>query len=371
MARVRPVEEQDSASGLTTLFRGSVVVALLLLFCYVASTVVITFVVAVIFAYILEPFVALLERGRLPRLLAILLAIVSSLALIGLLGYFLYVQVGGFQQDFPKYRHEVENLVGAVRRFAENLQHRTETLVAPPAPPDSLETAVVAVREEGNAIRDWSGRLLSAVGFLVAVTVIPFLTFFMLSGKSFFRERAAALICRRGFSAAACDTLIEDMNRQMRGFAIGKVFLHAVLAVLTTAALLLIGVDYAWIWGPFSAVVALIPIFGFLLGMLPPVLIALIQFDSLVPVLWVILAFVAIQFLETYVLTPKVVGMTINLNPLASLMAVLLFGWLWGPIGTILALPMAACVKSVCDHVEGLSEVGALLGNPPRAEARE
>ncbi|MFN2431638.1 MAG: AI-2E family transporter [Gemmatimonadota bacterium] len=363
-----PPPRAAASSALEAVYRVSVVAALLLLFCYVASTVVITFVVAVIYAYVLEPLVSRLERLRMPRLLAILLALVSSLAVIGLLAYFLWLQVGSFQQDFPKYRHEVEELVGTVRGFLEALQSKTQAIVAP-APPPPEDAEIIAVQDEASPWVTWGGRLLGAVNAFVAATLVPFLTFFMLAGKSFFKERATALLCRHGLPRQRCETLLEDMNRQMRGFAIGKVFLHAVLAVLTTAALLVIGVDYAWIWGPLSALIALIPIFGFVLGMLPPMLIALIQFDSLAPVLWVVLAFVAIQFLETYVLTPKVVGMTINLNPLATLLAVLLFGWLWGAIGTVLALPITAVVKAFCDHVDGLREVGGLLGNPPSAGA--
>ena len=78
------------------------IVALVLLFCYVASTVVITFVVSVIYAYVLEPFVSGLERFKMPRLLAVLVAIASSLAAHGRRGDCLWIQVEGFQQDIPK-----------------------------------------------------------------------------------------------------------------------------------------------------------------------------------------------------------------------------------------------------------------------------
>jgi predicted PurR-regulated permease PerM len=328
----------------------------------VASTVVVTFFVAVIYAYVLDPAVMGLERRRIPRVVAILLAILASLALLGLLAYFLWTQLERFQQDFPKYRHELEELAAAVRGFLDRLRQRTQTLVPPAPPPPGDAPAVVTVRDDGSPLLDWSGRLLGAVNVFVAVTLIPFLTFFMLSGKAFFRDRIAALLCHYGWDRDTCETMLDDVSRQIRNFAVGKLALHAVLAVLTTAALLAIGVDYAWIWGPLSAVVALVPVFGFLLGMIPPVLIALIQFDSAAPALWVVAAFAAIQLVETYVLTPKVVGRTVNLNALASLVAVLLFGWLWGAVGTILALPIAASVKAVCDHVDGLREVGALLG---------
>jgi predicted PurR-regulated permease PerM len=354
--------EAQGAGRLASVVRVAVLAALVLLFCRVASTVVVTFVVAVLYAYVLDPAVVVLERRRVPRVLAILLAIAASLALLGLLAYFLWTQLERFQQDFPKYRHELEELAAAVRGFLDRLRQRTQTLVPPAPPPPGDAPAVVAVRDDGSPLLAWSGRLLGAVNVLVVLTLIPFLTFFMLSGKRFFRDGTAALLCRYGWEPGACRTMLDDVSRQIRWFAVGKLVLHAILAVLTTAALLAIGVDYAWIWGPLSAVIALVPVFGFILGMLPPVLIALIQFDSPAPALWVVVAFVAIQLVETYVLTPKVVGRTVNLNALASLTAVLLFGWLWGAVGTILALPIAAAVKAVCDHVDGLREVGALLG---------
>jgi predicted PurR-regulated permease PerM len=366
MPALRPEAHGDR---LASAFRVAVLAALTLLFCRVASTVVVTFVVAVLYAYVLDPAVVRLERRRVPRTFAILLAIVASLALLGFLAYFLWTQLERFQQDFPKYRHELEELAATVRGFVDRLRQRTRTLVPPAPPPPGDAPAVVAVRDDASPLLAWTGRLLGAVNVLVVLTVIPFLTFFMLSGRNFFRDRIAALLCRHGWEQDACETMLDDVSQQIRWFAVGKLALHVILAVLTTAALLAIGVDYAWIWGPLSSVIALVPVFGFILGMVPPVLIALIQFDSLAPALWVVAAFVAIQFIETYVLTPKVVGRTVNLNALASLVAVLLFGWLWGAIGTILALPIAAALKAVCDHVDGLREMGALLGTEDRGRA--
>jgi predicted PurR-regulated permease PerM len=80
------------------------------------------------------------------------------------------------------------------------------------------------------------------------------------------------------------------------------------------------------------------------------------------PVIWVLILFLVLQNLEGNLITPKLMGDKLNLNPLAILVSVMFWTWLWGAIGILLAIPITASAKVICDHVEALQSIGVLLG---------
>ena len=106
----------------------------------------------------------------------------------------------------------------------------------------------------------------------------------------------------------------------------------------------------------------LIPYVGSVIGAIPPMILAGIQFGAVMPVIWVLLLFVVFQNLEGNVVSPKLIGDKLNLNPLAVMASVMYWTWLWGAVGIILAIPITAAVKVICDHVESLEPIGILLG---------
>ena len=141
-----------------------------------------------------------------------------------------------------------------------------------------------------------------------------------------------------------------------------KFWTTAVLSLVFTLGLLLLGVNYPYIWGPLAGIANLIPFLGSVLGAVPPVIMALIQSDGLLKPILVIIFFTIVQLIESNLVSPKIMGDKVNLSPLAVLIASLYWGWLWGGIGIVLAVPITAALKVVCDHVETLKPIGILLG---------
>jgi predicted PurR-regulated permease PerM len=134
------------------------------------------------------------------------------------------------------------------------------------------------------------------------------------------------------------------------------------LAIIFTVGLLIFDVSYAYVWGPLAGVLNLIPYIGAFIGMIPPVLVAAIQTGGITTPLWILLFMVVVQLLESNVVTPKLVGGKVNLNMLAVLLATVYWGWLWGMLGVLLAVPITAAVKVICSHIEPLRPIAVLLG---------
>ena len=156
--------------------------------------------------------------------------------------------------------------------------------------------------------------------------------------------------------------ILSEVNKQISGFLLVKFGTSAGLAVIFTVGLLIIGVNYAYIWGPLAGLLNLIPYIGPIIGAIPPLIVAGVQFGAIMPVIWVLLLFLIFQNLEGNIISPKLMGDKLNLNPLAILVSVMFWTWLWGAIGIILAIPITASLKVVCDNVESLEPIGILLG---------
>ena len=130
-------------------------------------------------------------------------------------------------------------------------------------------------------------------------------------------------------------------------------------------ALWIIGVEFALTWGALAFVLNFIPTIGSIIASIPPVLIALVQYapDSYWPAVATALVLLAIQMAIGNFIAPRVMGEHLNLSPVAVLVSLLFWSWLWGPAGALLSVPVTAAVKIVCDNIGPLAPVGVLLGS--------
>jgi predicted PurR-regulated permease PerM len=165
------------------------------------------------------------------------------------------------------------------------------------------------------------------------------------------------------YDFAGVEILKEDVQGVIQRYIIGMLTVMLILAFLNTAGLWLVGLDHAMFFGGFAAFLALIPYLGIILGALPPVLFALLMYDSLLYAAGVIVVFGTIQFLEGNFITPNVMSSQVSINPLAAMLALFIGGQLWGIAGMILFIPLTGIMKVVFDRVDALNPYGYLLGN--------
>ncbi|MGZ3920950.1 MAG: AI-2E family transporter, partial [Bacteroidia bacterium] len=136
-----------------------------------------------------------------------------------------------------------------------------------------------------------------------------------------------------------------------------------VVAILNSAGLLILGIDYAIILGIMGALLNVIPYIGGVIAIALPMIIAFVTKDSVTYPLMVLGIYIVIQFIDNHYIIPSVVASKVKLNALVSMVVVLIGGALWGLPGMFLSIPLTAILKVIFDHVESLKPWGYLLGN--------
>lgn len=157
--------------------------------------------------------------------------------------------------------------------------------------------------------------------------------------------------------------VLEEVQDVIQQYLYGLLLVIAILAVLNSLGLFLIGIKYAFFWGFLAACLAIIPYIGTTLGGLLPFLYAVATSDSLMQPVLVVLLYMGIQSLEGNFITPKVVGNSVHINPFAAILALILGGLVWGIPGMILALPLVAILKITLENIETTRPMGLLLSD--------
>jgi predicted PurR-regulated permease PerM len=339
----------------------------LLTLCYFASSVFITIISSILIALALEPLVILLcRRARLRRPYSS--AIVVFLAIAVLYGI-LYVTYGSAQQLFSDLPTLIEQIRNAplVQRISNEVYRLTETLqeagrtIGPPAPPSPVKGTQIIVRDASS----WSETFLRGLGSLTSVlfslSFIPFLVYFILAEKEHLVRRTLALFPREHRETAS--STIEGIEKMLQKFLTGNAVVAGILSIATALVFLLIGLPYWIVLGGLSGIVSTIPYLGLLLGLLPPLIVGLITFDSGAPIAVIAASVTGFHVLAANLLIPKLVGKGVQLNPVASTVSIMFFGWMWGGMGLILGIPIVAVLKTVLENMEPTRRIGQWLGN--------
>jgi len=202
------------------------------------------------------------------------------------------------------------------------------------------------------------GSVLALAGH---VTVVVFLVFFLLVSGRHFRERilevAGPHLKRRRITA----TIIDEINSQIQRFLLVQLVTAVAVAMATTAGLAWMGVSQAAVWGILAGLFNSIPYFGPVVVSGGLVLVGLVQSGDPMLALKISAMALAITSLEGWVLNPMLMGRAERMHVVVVFLGVLLWTWIWGPWGTLLAVPMLVVLKAVADHVDSLKPVGRLM----------
>ena len=347
-------------------------VAAVLAVCYFAQSVVITFLISLLCAFLLEPPVGWLTRLRLPRALAALLVCVLALAGLGLLGGVLYTRGVAFLEELPRYQTAIRQVVGAVSQRIQNAEALFTRLLPPPRqtaarpgaaarrPPPPIPE--VRLREETGFVGKYVfPQLRSLTESLLFASFIPFLVYFMLSWKEH---------VRRGFldlfpddSRGAVEGSLDGIGAMVRGFLVGNFLIAVLLAGSSSLLFWYLNIPFPILAGILSGLLSILPYIGLALAVVPPLFAALGVYAALSSYVLLITAVAGLHLVALNLLYPKLVGSRVRLNPLAVTVALLVWSWMWGAVGFLLAVPITAALKAVADNVPSLRGYARLLGN--------
>ncbi len=305
---------------------------------YLLAPVLTPFVIAAALAYLANPLVNRLQR--LPRSLAVSLifVLIFGLLTLGLLILLpiLEKQIGHLLTRLPVYLTWLEHTI---------LPWVEQFLPAElPAPKLNAELIRQAFDQLGGVASDlWqtltgTGRTL--LHWLTNLLLIPVLTFYLLRDWPRVTHHIRQLIPRAALTTSR--RLGREADQVLGKFMRGQLSVMLALAILYTCGLWLIELDFALLIGIFAGAVSFVPYLGLIVGLLVAGIASILQFQDLSGIPLVILVFGVVQILESVILTPRLVGDSIGLHPVAVIFAVLAGGQLYGFIGVLLALPVAA-----------------------------
>jgi predicted PurR-regulated permease PerM len=303
------------------------------MFLRTAYELLIPIVIAVLLSYAIEPLVARLERLRIHRALGAGLLVAALVAAVTWALYALRDQLQEAMSALPQAAQRVGQWLGA-GESARQVREATQS-------PELIERGV--------------GWILSGAGH---VTVIVFLLYFLLWSGDHFTRRFIELA---GHSRRITAEVMGEINDQIQRFLLVTAFTAVVVGISTWAVLAVMNVRQAVVWGVMAGVFNSIPYFGPVIVSGGLLVIGLLQFGEPMAALKVSAASLAITSLEGWILTPLLLGKAERMHVVVVFLGVLLWTWLWGAWGTVLAVPMMVVVKSICDHVEPLNRVSRLM----------
>ena len=306
------------------------------------GTVLAPILTGLVFAFLLEGAVAQLQRLRMPRLLAICLVEVVFLGmlialLVGVLPL-VWAQLGDLVNALPGF---IERL----RELGRDLSRSYPDLFSENAVDDWIASLTPQVTNLGGALlQQLVGQVPNVLGLLIFVILAPIALFFFLKDKGRMLAALKRLLPRK---RGLLDQVGRVMGVQIGNYMRGKVVEIAIVGVVTFLAFSLLGLNYAALLGLLVGVSVLIPYVGAAVVTIPVAAVGLLQFGWTTDFLVVIVVYAIIQALDGNVLVPLLFSKAVNLHPIAIIVAVLVFGGIWGFWGVFFAIPLATLVKAI------------------------
>lgn len=315
---------------------------------YFSSTVFLQLFIAFALAYILNPAVEFLEQKGIKRLYGIMAVFCLTLIVTGGFAVFLVVSISGelsnVQLNLPAYvQHLYEITPATIKGYlgietTDKLALRLDEILqnARIAAPDLLKPLLAFLQK---ALTSTAGVLLALLGYLI----IPVYLFYLLFDLPQFKTFIESYVPER-FHQAYSNKLAE-VDAVLSGFIRGQLSVCAILALLYSAGLYVIGIDLAVAIGTLAGAAFIIPYAGTIIGITLSVAMALLKFNDLLHPLLCLGWFGLVQLLEGTIITPKIVGNKIGLHPLVAIVALLIGGQIFGIIGMLVAVPVTAVMQ--------------------------
>jgi len=354
-------------SGLLGLAVGVVVIAGL----YFAQDVLIPITLAVLLSFVLSPIVAGLRRLRVPRGLAIALAVLGALATLGGVGTLVGTQAASLAGEAPAYARTIQaKIERAQGALTDRLQFFAPARPQPAAAPADVARGTRANPLEVRVAEKRPSVLEQAAGYLEPV-LAPFETFiivlvvavFILGQKEDLRDRLIRLFGSSDLHRTTA--AMDDAGARLGRYFLSQFAVNAAFGTVVGVGLWAIGLPVPALWGILAGVLRFVPYIGALLGAALPLLVAAGADQGWTTMLLVAGLFVLLEPLIGYVVEPLLYGHSTGLSPLSVVLAAVFWTWIWGPVGLVLSMPLTLCLVVLGRHIPSMEFLEVLLGDRP------
>lgn len=371
--------DAPQANALLGLAVGVVIVAAL----SIAREVLIPITLAVLLSFVLGPIVALLRRIKVPRVLSVILAVLAALGVVVVLGAVIGTQMAQLTNDLPRYASTIEKKIDVVRSFAAkelatvanglpSAQH-----AAPPAAPAS-EAATpapagpipVEVHQPSPGPLDLARELLLPVVSPLATAAIVFVVaVFILLQREDLRDRIIRLFGSNDLHRTTA--ALDDAAYRLGRYYLSLLLINTAFGCIISAGLYFIGVPSPILWGILAGLLRFIPYIGAFGGAAFPFLLAASVDPGWTMVAETVGLFLLVEPILGQVIEPLVYGRSTGLSPVSVVISAIFWGWIWGPIGLLLSMPLTLCLVVLGKHIERLEFLDVLLGDRPALSPAE
>lgn len=325
---------------------------------YLLKFVLVTALISVLLAYVLDPPVQWLGHLRIRRWMGAFLVVLSTVLFLGGVAYYSYNSAVQFTDQLPEYSTRIRGAIGNIRSHADRMAEQARSIVEEPKD----QKKIVPVKIEGVAgVAGLISRNSETILDLsLAAGFVPFLVYFMLTLKDHTHVATVRLFPKEHRLLA--HRTVGRISAMIRTYLVSNLLIGVLNSLLCTVIFWFLGIKYPYFIGLLSGFIGLVPYLGIFASLLPPLAAGLDTLNR-TGILVIIVSLISIHIVTMNVLYPKFVGSRLRLNPLGVSLSLLFWAWIWGPIGLLFAMPILGATKIVCDYVEPLRGVGQWLGD--------
>lgn len=353
---------QERRQSNTRIFFTTLVVIAVL---YLAKPVVVPVALAILFAFLLTPIVSILERTFLRRTAAIALSVGLAVTALSLGGWWIYQQFNSVAQEFSQTGtiQRVEQKLRFLRRSSTGFAiferfQRTLQRVTEATGPVEKPLSVRVVPEK--TVRDRYKEVAPTVEFVAASFLVVVLVFFLLKEREQMRDKLLRLAGRAHLTVTT--QAIGETSHRISRYLLTFALLNLGFGVLIGLGLFFLGVPHAVLWGVIAGLMRFVPYVGAFLSAAPPTFLSLAVFPNWYIPLAVLGLFVLSDQLIGGFVEPIVVGHRVGISPIALLVSAIFWGWLWGPVGLLLATPISVCLTVGGEFIPALRIFSIMFG---------
>jgi len=297
---------------------------------------------SVVIAYLLEGLVSLLERRGVPRLAAVLIVYIAFLLFVALVLFGIAPQLS---RQATQLFHQIPFMITRGQELLMQLPEHYPEVISPEQVQEIFGAIRAEIADFGQTVLSVSfSSVVSVITMLVYLILMPMLVFFFLKDKSLILDWMIRFLPR---DRRLAGTVWIDMDRQIANYVRGKFWEIIIVWAISFVTFTIMGLDYAMLLAVLVGLSVIIPYIGAAVVTFPVILIAWFQWGWSADFLWLAVAYFVIQVLDGNVLVPLLFSEAVNLHPVAIIVAILVFGGLWGFWGVFFAIPLATLVQAV------------------------
>jgi len=318
-------------------------------------------VLALLLNLLLSPVVTSLTKLHVPASVSAGVVVLALVGAIGGAAYLLVEPAGEWMEKAPQSMARIEERLRELKEPVEKVNRATQEVekLTDVEGNGGQRSQVQQVQMEKESLS--MALLRRASGVVAGLAVVLVLLYFLLASGNLFLRKLIRILPTLADKKRAVD-IARQLQRDLSRYLGTVTLINIGLGVGVGVAMHFLDLPNPLLWGVMATVLNFIPYLGAIVGVVVIAAVSLLTFDNVGQAVIPPIAYFACTAMEGYFVTPMILGRSLTLNPVMILLSLLLWGWLWGIIGAVLAVPMLAVFKILCDHIKGLQPLGEFLG---------